>query len=212
MRLTAKQNDELGHLTHVFNQMADKLRGSHAAVVAASETLQQQNQLLETLSITDSLTGLYNRNKLDAILDDQIARFKRSRRPFVVLMLDIDHFKTLNDSRGHIAGDEVLAAVAGILAQSIRNVDYAARFGGDEFVIILIDTPADAALETAERIRAHVESARYSAGDQSVTVTVSIGIAQWRPDDAVSTAVFARADQALYEAKRAGRNRVHYAA
>lgn len=212
VRLTAKQNDELGHLTHVFNQMADKLRGSHAEVVAASETLQQQNQLLETLSITDSLTGLYNRNKLDAILDDQIARFKRNRRPFAVLMLDIDHFKTLNDSRGHIAGDEVLAAVARILAQAIRSVDYAARFGGDEFVIILIDTPAAAALETAERIRSHVESARYSAGDQSVTVTVSIGIAQWQSDDAAPTAVFARADQALYEAKRAGRNRVHCAA
>jgi diguanylate cyclase (GGDEF)-like protein len=212
VRLTIKQNDELGHLTQVFNQMVDKLRSSHAEVVAASQTLQQQNQLLETLSITDSLTGLYNRSKLDAILNDQIARYKRNQRPFAVLMLDIDHFKTLNDSRGHIAGDEVLAAVARILAQSIRSVDYAARYGGDEFVIILIDTPADSALETAERIRSHVASARYSAGDQSVTVTVSVGIAQWQPDDMVPTAVFARADQALYEAKRAGRNRVHCAA
>ncbi len=212
VRLIVKQNDELGHLTRVFNQMADKLRSSHAEVAAASQTLQQQNQLLETLSITDSLTGLYNRNKLDAILNEQIARYRRSRRPFTVLMLDIDHFKTINDSSGHIAGDELLAAVARILVQSIRSVDYAARYGGDEFVIVLIDTPADAALETAERIRSQVEGAHYSAGDQSITVTVSVGIAQWQPDDKVPTAVFERADQALYEAKRAGRNRVHCAA
>lgn len=212
VRLSVKQNDELGHLTQVFNQMADKLRSSHAEVAAASQTLQEQNQLLETLSITDSLTGLYNRSKLDAILNEQIARYKRSRRPFTVLMLDIDHFKTINDSSGHIAGDELLAAVARILAQSIRTVDYAARYGGDEFVIILIDTPAGAALETAERIRSQVEGARYSAGEQSVTVTVSVGIAQWQPDDMAPSAVFARADQALYEAKRAGRNRVHCAA
>lgn len=212
VRLAVKQNDELGHLTQVFNQMADKLRSSHAEIVAASETMRQQNQLLETLSITDSLTGLYNRSKLDSILSEQIARYKRSRRPFTVLMMDIDHFKTINDSRGHIAGDELLAAVARILVQSIRSVDYAARYGGDEFVIILIDTPADAAGETAERIRSQVERAPYNAGDQSVTVTVSVGIAQWQSDDSVPTAVFARADQALYEAKRAGRNRVHFAA
>ena len=212
VRLSVRQNDELGHLTQVFNQMADKLRSSHAEVVAASQTLQQQNQLLETLSITDSLTGLYNRSRLDVILNEQVALYKRSHRPFTVLMLDIDHFKKINDSSGHIAGDELLADVARILAQSIRSVDYAARYGGDEFVIILIDTQADTALETAERIRARVEIACYNAGDQSVTVTVSIGIAQWRHDDMESTAVFARADQALYEAKRTGRNRVHCAA
>ncbi len=212
VRLSVMRHDELGRLTQVFNQMADKLRSSHAEILATSQTLQQQNRLLETLSITDSLTGLYNRSKLDSILNDQIALYKRNRRPFAVLMLDIDHFKTLNDSCGHIAGDELLATMAGILAQSIRSVDYAARYGGDEFVIILIDTPADMALETAERIRSQVESAHYSAGEQSVMVTVSIGIAQWQADDIDSTAVYARADQALYEAKRAGRNRVHCAA
>ena len=212
VKLTVMKNDELGHLTLVFNQMTDRLSSTHAELVAANETLQQQNQLLETLSITDSLTGLYNRNKLDAILSDQIALFKRNSRPFAVLMLDIDHFKTLNDSRGHIAGDELLAAVAKILARSIRSVDFAARYGGDEFAIILIDTLADAAMDTAERIRSQVESAHYSAGDESATVTVSIGIAQWQSEDATPGAVFARADGALYEAKRAGRNRVYRAA
>lgn len=212
VKLIIKQNDEIGRLTRVFNQMADSLRGSRAEVVAASETLRQQNLLLETLSITDSLTKLYNRSKLDAILNEQIALFKRSRRPFSLLMLDVDHFKTINDSHGHIVGDELLATVAGILARSIRSIDYAARYGGDEFVVVLVDTPRAAALETAERIRAHVELETYGAGDQRITVTVSVGIAQWQANDMTSTEVYARADQALYDAKRAGRNRVHCAA
>jgi len=213
VRLPVTRNDEFGHLTRIFNQMADKLRHSHAEIVATNQAMQQQNQLLETLSITDGLTGLYNRSKLDAILIDEMARFKRNLRPFAVLMLDIDYFKTLNDSHGHIAGDEVIAAVAKILGQSIRSVDYAARYGGDEFIIIMVETTADMALKTAERIRAQVNDMRYSASGQIVSVTVSIGVVQCtQSDDVTPTAVFSRADSALYEAKRAGRNRAHYAA
>ena len=213
VRLPVTRNDEFGHLTRIFNQMADKLRHSHAEIVATNQAMQQQNQLLETLSITDGLTGLYNRSKLDAILIDEMARFKRNLRPFAVLMLDIDYFKTLNDSHGHIAGDEVITAVAKILGQSIRSVDYAARYGGDEFIIIMVETTADMALKTAERIRAQVNDMRYSANGQIVSVTVSIGVVQCtQSDDVTPTAVFSRADSALYEAKRAGRNRAHYAA
>ena len=211
VRLTAARNDELGHLTLVFNQMADRLRHSHAEIMAANQAMQQQNQVLEMLSITDSLTGLYNRSKLDAILSDQLARFKRTQREFTLLMMDIDHFKTLNDTYGHITGDEILAAVARILVQSIRSIDYAARYGGDEFIIILVETTADQALKTAERIRSQVENMRYSFRDSTIAVTASIGIVQCQSDDMTATAVFARADSALYEAKRAGRNRAHYA-
>ncbi|MBL0038710.1 MAG: diguanylate cyclase [Nitrosomonadales bacterium] len=211
VRLPVTRNDEFGHLTQIFNQMADKLRHSHAEVVAKNKAMQQQNQLLETLSITDGLTGLYNRSKLDVILKDELARFKRNQRPFAVLMMDIDYFKTLNDSYGHIAGDEVIAAVAKILSQSIRSVDYAARYGGDEFIIIMVETTADMALKMAERIRSQVNDMRYSANGQIVSVTVSIGVVQCQQSDATPTAVFARADSALYEAKRAGRNRAHYA-
>jgi diguanylate cyclase (GGDEF)-like protein len=213
VRLPVTRNDEFGHLTRIFNQMADKLRHSHAEIVATNQAMQQQNKLLEALSITDGLTGLYNRSKLDAILIDEMARFKRNLRPFAVLMLDIDYFKTLNDSHGHIAGDEVITAVAKILGQSIRSVDYAARYGGDEFIIIMVETTADMALKTAERIRAQVNDMRYSANGQIVSVTVSIGVVQCtQSDDVTPTAVFSRVDSALYEAKRAGRNRAHYAA
>jgi diguanylate cyclase (GGDEF)-like protein len=211
VRLSATRNDELGHLTLVFNQMADRLRHGHAEIMAANQAMQQQNQVLETLSITDSLTGLYNRSKLDAILNDQLARFKRTQRAFTLLMMDIDHFKTLNDTYGHITGDEILAAVARILVQSIRSIDYAARYGGDEFIIILVETSSDLALKTAERIRSQVENMRYSSHDSTIAVTVSIGIVQCQSDDTTPTAVFARADSALYKAKHAGRNRAHCA-
>lgn len=205
------QQDELGRLTGVFNQMTERLRRNQAEILFANQAMQQQNRLLETLSVTDGLTGLYNRSKLDAILSDQLARFKRNHRPFVLLMMDIDHFKTqINDHHGHVVGDEVLTAVAGVLAQSIRNVDSAARYGGDEFIIILTDTAIEDAMKTAERIRSQVENLHHSANRQTVRVTLSIGIIESRPGDMLITDVLARADKALYEAKHAGRNRVLY--
>jgi diguanylate cyclase (GGDEF)-like protein len=181
--------------------------------VAANQTMQEQNKLLEKLSVTDGLTGLYNRSKLDAILEDELARFKRNQRSFALLVMDIDYFKTLNDTHGHIAGDEVIVAVARILSESIRSVDYAARYGGDEFVIVMVEATADMALKTAERIRSRVNDIRYDANGQTVSVTVSIGVVQSQQSDDISpTALFARADNALYEAKRAGRNRAYFAA
>lgn len=211
VQLPAAQNDEVGRLTRAFNRMTDGLRHSRTEIEAASLALQQQNQLLERLSVTDSLTGLYNRRKLDEFLAEQIARFQRHGRGFSALMLDIDHFKPLNDNHGHQQGDEVLAQVAKILAQSIRNVDFAARYGGEEFVVVLAETDLQAAMDTAERIRATVADAAYGSAERRITVTVSVGVAEYRKDE-TADAVIARADQALYQAKDAGRNRVHCAA
>lgn len=211
LQLPAAQDDEVGRLTRAFNRMTNGLRHSRAEIEAASLALQQQNQLLERLSVTDSLTGLYNRRKLDEFLAGQIARFQRHGRGFSVLMLDIDHFKPLNDNHGHQLGDEVLAQVAKILAQSIRNVDFAARYGGEEFVVVLAETDLPAAVDTAERIRATVADAAYGSAEQPIAVTVSVGVAEYQNDETADT-VIARADRALYQAKDAGRNRVHYAA
>ena len=211
VELPAARDDEVGRLTRVFNQMTDSLRRSRTEIEAASLALQQQNQLLAKLSVTDSLTGLYNRRKLDEFLTDQIARFRRHGHGFSVVMLDIDHFKPLNDRYGHLLGDEVLAQVATILMQSIRNVDFAARYGGEEFVIVLTETDLQAALDTAERIRATVADAAYGSTDQHIAVTVSAGVAEYREDE-TADAVIARADRALYQAKDAGRNQVHCAA
>lgn len=213
VQLDVTNNDELGRLTQMFNKMTDKLRQNHDEILAANHSMQQQNKLLETLSITDGLTGLYNRNKLNMIIADQLARFERNKRPFSVLMIDVDYFKTLNDSLGHIAGDKILVDVANILNQSIRSVDFAARYGGDEFVIILTETTVEEALKTAERIRTKVLNINdqvEQAEDQPVNITLSIGIIQSERQDMSTTLLLARVDDALYEAKRGGRNQAHY--
>ena len=202
---------EIGGLTRVFNMMAERLRRSRVEVEAASRALEEKNQLLEVLAITDGLTGLYNRNKLDEILVNQFARFRRYRRPFALLMLDLDNFKSINDNYGHVAGDEVLTAVAATLKKSVRTVDYVARYGGEEFVVVLTETPMGAALEIAERIRAGVEVPRFNAGSKTISVTVSLGVTYSQESDDDPEKMLFRADHALYEAKRAGRNQVHYA-
>jgi len=202
---------EIGHLTRVFNMMIDRLRRSHDEVQAANQALQEQNRLLQELAVTDGLTGLYNRKKFDEILADQFARFRRNHRPFAVMMLDLDNFKSVNDNYGHVAGDEALADVAAILKQSVRDVDYVARYGGEEFVVVLVETTLDAALDVAERIRAEMEIPRFGASNKLISVTVSLGVTHSREDDAGPEEVLARADHALYEAKRAGRNQVQCA-
>ncbi len=207
--LPIASKDEIGHLTRVFNQMTGNLRQSQSEVEAANLALQQKNELLQTLSVTDGLTGLYNRNKLDEILGHQFAGYRRHRRPFAVLMLDIDHFKRLNDSFGHQAGDQVLKQVAALLSASVRSVDFAARYGGEEFVLVLPETTLATARQLAERICHQVEAASVSFDGHTLRVTLSIGVAGVRDDDGAADAVVARADQLLYAAKHAGRNRVH---
>jgi diguanylate cyclase (GGDEF)-like protein len=206
VQLKVASGGEIGHLTRVFNKMVDRLRRSHDEVGAASRVLQEKNRLLEALSVTDSLTGLFNRKKLDDILADQFARFRRSQRPFTILMLDIDNFKLLNDTYGHLAGDAVLARLAAILKRSVRTVDYVARYGGEEFVVVLVETSAAAALPIAERIRAQVEMPPVDATREVIAFTVSLGVTDSRIEDSGPDDALARADRAMYEAKHAGRN------
>lgn len=209
VRVDVKQSDEVGQLANMFNLMTDKLQQNHVEIMAANAAMRQQNQMLEALSVTDSMTGLLNRSKLDAVLTDELARFGRNKRPFSVLMIDVDHFKTLNDNLGHIVGDEILIAVAKVLANSIRSVDFAARYGGDEFVVILTETTADAAIKTAERIRMQVVEVGNKLKEHKIAITLSIGISHSLPEDKSPTLLLARVDNALYEAKKAGRDRIH---
>lgn len=209
VRVDVKQSDEVGQLANMFNLMTDKLQQNHEEIMAANAAMRQQNQMLEALSVTDSMTGLLNRSKLDAVLTDELARFGRNKRPFSVLMIDVDHFKTLNDNLGHIVGDEILIAVAKVLANSIRSVDFAARYGGDEFVVILTETTADAAIKTAERIRMQVAEVGNKLKEHKIVITLSIGISHSLLEDKSPTLLLARVDNALYEAKKAGRNRIH---
>jgi len=202
---------EVGHLTRVFNLMVERLRASRAQIAVASEALQKQNALLEALAVTDGLTGVYNRQKLNDVLNEYFLRFCRNHRAFAVLMVDIDHFKAINDTHGHAAGDNVLAHIAAILRQSVRAIDQVARYGGEEFVAVLPETTTEAGLEIAERVRAAVER-HHLTNDEVIAVTVSIGVSDSRDEDLSPDDVVERADQALYAAKRAGRNAVRAAA
>ncbi|MEO6065707.1 MAG: GGDEF domain-containing protein [Lysobacterales bacterium] len=211
VRLPGDPAGEIGGLTRVFNMMAERLRRGHAEIEAARVALEEKNLQLEVLAVTDSLTGLYNRKKLDEILVDQFARFRRNHRPFALLMLDLDRFKSINDNYGHLAGDEVLTTVAARLKQSVRAVDFVARYGGEEFVVVLVETPLGEALEIAERIRAAVEVPGFNVGSATISITVSLGLTHSRESDDDPEKMLFRADDALYGAKRAGRNQVQCA-
>jgi two-component system cell cycle response regulator len=158
-------------------------------------------------SITDPLTGLYNRHYLIPVMDRELALFKRHGRMFSLMIMDIDNFKSINDNLGHLSGDQVLAAAAGILKQEIRTSDLAVRYGGDEFIVVFTDTLEDKALVIAQRIRAAVENKKFIEG-QEQKITVSMGITQASVQDGSGEDIVKRADDAMYQAKRAGKNRV----
>lgn len=197
---------EVGYMTEVFNDMVARLRQGRDDLAAINNTLSERNKELAQLSITDSLTGLYNRKHLMETLVNEAARARRHKRSFSVLMIDIDHFKQYNDTFGHLAGDDLLTKMASIFKESIRDVDYAARYGGEEFLVMLPETELNGACESAERIRARV--ATESFGNANNQITVSIGVAAFREHGNTPESIIASADAALYQAKRRGRDRV----
>ncbi len=171
-----------------------------------TKALSIANQELERLATVDGLTGLNNRRRFDARLNESFQLMRRTERGFCLMLLDIDHFKSVNDQHGHQVGDEVLRQLGRLLVQSTRVTDFVARYGGEEFVVLVPDVP-DAAegMYVAEKIRAAVAAADFPSVRR---VTVSLGVSYVRKDDADGNAVVARADQALYQAKAQGRDRV----
>jgi two-component system cell cycle response regulator len=175
-----------------------------------SERLRDNMQLQIELAITDALTGLHNRrymeNHLATLIDQAVARAK----PLSVLMIDIDHFKSINDSHGHEAGDEVLREFALRIKKSIRGIDLACRYGGEEFVVVIPETDMAVATMVAERLRRRIATEPFAIerGAATIPVTISIGIAAVAGRSDTAANVLKRADQALYRAKRDGRNRV----
>jgi diguanylate cyclase len=167
--------------------------------------LREQNQLLSEESRADGLSGLLNRRHWEEAVAAGFERCVRTARPASLLMLDLDHFKSINDRHGHPAGDEVIRGVAAILRESLREDDVPGRYGGEEFGVLLPDTAAAGAEVIAERVRKRIESASLSKS--GLRVTASIGIAELEPEDVEHTAAISRADRALYAAKERGRNR-----
>ena len=164
--------------------------------------------LAEQHSNTDPLTGLANRRSLEAFLREAQISAMESGTPLSILMIDIDHFKTFNDSYGHQVGDQVLRLVARVLKESVRECDLAARYGGEEMIAVLPGAPLDACNDVAERIRRRIGEARLTrrtTGEELTSITVSIGVAQFRMAESAD-GMIERCDRALYQAKRSGRN------
>ena len=173
-------------------------------VAARTEELVEKNRLLEVLAVTDKLTGLYNRRKLDEALEEEVARARRYEFDLSIIMLDIDHFKHVNDNYGHGAGDAVLVAMADLLRQHTRDTDALGRLGGEEFLVVCPHTSAEECLVLATALREAIAAYHFRGIG---AVTSSLGVASLHPDDTADT-LLARADAALYRAKHAGRNRV----
>jgi diguanylate cyclase (GGDEF)-like protein len=169
---------------------------------------EQRTRDLQTLASVDPLTGLYNRRQFETLARAELGRSQRYMRPCSFLMIDIDHFKRVNDTFGHEMGDWVLKTVASILATARRDADVVARFGGEEFVIMLPETTPEAAATVAERIRMMVSANSMAVGDAKLSLTISAGVGEVRASSPSIEAVIRDADRALYEAKRTGRNRV----
>ncbi|TAN50474.1 MAG: GGDEF domain-containing protein, partial [Betaproteobacteria bacterium] len=172
----------------------------------------QRVAMLEHENITDALTGLRNRRFLDLRLAEEMSRAARYGAPVSVLLLDIDHFKSVNDTCGHAVGDRVLAEVGRIVRETVRNTDLAARYGGEEMAIIAPQTPLSTAVMLGERLRRNIEAKAANAVPEMAVlerpITVSIGVAKSSTPPESASKLLWRADSALYEAKGGGRNRV----
>ncbi|MGH8334234.1 MAG: sensor domain-containing diguanylate cyclase, partial [Pseudomonas sp.] len=161
---------------------------------------------IQAQAILDSLTELPNRRGFDLLAAQAMHEAQREPKPLTALLLDLDHFKALNDTYGHLAGDQVLIGFARDLESCLRHSDIVCRWGGEEFIVLLKDTDGETGLMVAEKIRQHVEQQRYAYNDKALQLTVSIGLTTLQTDDTLHT-LLSRADHAMYRAKQAGRNR-----
>ena len=208
----ANNDDELGLLTRTFNDMMAKLRSNQLEIEQdrvrlgeKNDELQLANQILSQLSITDGLTKLHNHRYFQDSLTREIKRVSRTKAPLSLIMIDIDDFKSLNDTHGHAAGDEVLISLAAIMNDSARQSDLIARYGGEEFVVLMPNTDLAGGVHLAEKICMNVEATRLIIGDnmKPVEVTISLGVALYAGN---RREFFMEADRALYQAKAVGKN------
>jgi diguanylate cyclase (GGDEF)-like protein len=197
-------------LTKPVNALELQIRmSSMLRIKRLADELEKVNKELAELATIDPLTQVANRRAVEQRLAHEFQRARRYKHPFTVILVDIDHFKSVNDKYGHPVGDKVLIEVAAAIRQSTRNTDMVARFGGEEFIVLAPETPAAAGGLVAERIRQSISHTTSTKSDQGLpTVTASLGVASTELALATETELVARADQSLYRAKHEGRNRV----
>ena len=209
--LEAGADDYLSKPFHHAELMARLKSGMR--ILELEQSLRAANEEIRALSVTDALTGCFNRTYLLQHMPVEVLRARRYGRPLSVLICDIDHFKQVNDTRGHLAGDAVLAAFGKLLMAAVRaNLDWVVRFGGEEFLLVLPETALGAGARLAERLCGAIAATPIPYRDLTIPVTASFGVAELRPDppdpDQAAEILLAEADRALYAAKTAGRNRV----
>jgi len=182
------------------------IRPKDRQIRAIMASLDEARRNAENLARFDALTGVLSRRALLEALDVEVARAKRYGSALACLMLDLDHFKRINDKYGHPFGDTVLHLIARVISEHCRTNDFLGRYGGEEFLIILPETQIDGATTIAERVRSAVAETSLDQNDERITL--SIGVAEWRDGDGSAKRLIAQADRALLEAKSAGRNRI----
>ena len=190
------------------------IRFNHSIeMTAVIRNISEQTRLIEALkqeSTHDQLTNVYNRRHGNVVLNSEVHRCQRNNNTLALAIVDLDHFKVINDNYGHLSGDIVLKSVVSVLSGSLRDTDIISRWGGEEFMILLPDTVLDEAKIWAERVRETVASEEITvSGEQIVRVTICIGLAVFMNNDSSPEDIFKRADSALYKAKENGRNQVY---
>ena len=175
--------------------------------LAMTESLSARSETLQQAALTDGLTGMQNRRYFDDALKEYLDEFRRIDKPVGLMILDLDHFKQVNDTHGHDVGDEVLKAVANCLKDMTRYHDVAARLGGEEFAVVAPNMDGDVLVKFAERIRKAIAGMPVLSGNVRLKITASVGLAVWDRKETAED-FFKRADKQLYQAKKLGRNRV----
>jgi diguanylate cyclase (GGDEF)-like protein len=203
-RVAVAEEERLSSLVLDQNQ---NLKDAYEKIRRLNEELEKANRELERIAAYDSLSGLLNRRSLFARIGIEIDRSTRLDAPLTGLMIDIDRFKSINDNFGHQCGDAVLRELGSRLSAGLRKYDYAGRYGGEEFYVVLSNSNEEQAVRIAERFRKDIAEFKFSCGGDPLSISVSIGVAKYRPGE-TQEAWIDRADRALYQAKQAGRNRV----
>lgn len=205
-----------GHFDHYQKADHEQVEQSHRQILKLNQRIQEMEQETDylrqsaeksrELALKDTLTGIWNRQALNELLEKEYARWQRYEKPLSLIVWDVDFFKRVNDNYGHAAGDKVLRTIAGIFQKATRDTDFISRFGGEEFMGIFPETSLEDALVLANKIRQKVERSKFHYEDKRVFITASAGLATFRSGDTTDD-VFKRADRALYQAKQGGRNR-----
>ena len=207
--LDKKAAEDYLKITNQFSAITRELQKTRHDLLLKQQEYEQAMKELERVSVHDGLTGIFNRRKVMLELDREIERALRYKTSLALLMIDIDHFKKVNDNFGHQVGDIVLKTVSGVMASALRKVDILGRYGGEEFIIFLPQTDLPSAKILAERLRSHIEDMLIETESvKQLSITASIGIAIFDPEKDDADLFISRADKALYWAKDTGRNRV----